>query len=191
MDYAVTQSHLMLHRWLRHVRPSSPTTMLALALLLCFPVGLTAQGRGSACNGDITIGAIAFTGLPQGGSDPSDLLAYRMSSSKKPDGSIAPGTFWLCKPADSNSVGLILAELMGTPIASIRLEISHPNPTTQSMSIVLKDALVTSMTLTGTIDKLLDEVELLSCELEIVVATEDGEVSRFIQRCGPLAPRSN
>ncbi|HXN24925.1 MAG TPA: type VI secretion system tube protein Hcp [Candidatus Dormibacteraeota bacterium] len=168
------------------VRPPSLTALLALVLLLSLPISLAAQARsGSACDGAGTIGETAFTGLPQGGNDPSDLLSFRMSSSRKPDGSIAPGTLWLCKPVDSNSTGLLLAALTGNPVASIRLEIAKPNPTTASVVIVLKNVLVTSFSLASSLDRPLEEIELLSCDVEITINPEEGPPRTFFQRCGP------
>jgi hypothetical protein len=168
------------------VRSPLLTVLAVLAILLSLPISLAAQvGRGSACDGAGTIGEIAFTGLPQSGNDPSDLLSFRMSSSRKPDGSVAPGTLWLCKPVDSNSKGLFLAALTANQVGSVRLEIVNPNAATASVVIVLKNVLVTSFALVPSLDRPVEEVELLSCDVEITINPEEGPPTTFSQRCGP------
>lgn len=186
MEHAVARFGCPLSCPFTRVRRLSLKILPTLVLLLSLPISLAAQvGRGNSCDGAGVIGEIGFTGLPQSGNDPSDLLSFRMSSSRKPDGSVAPGTLWLCKPVDSNSKGLLLAALTANQVSSIRLEIVKPNPTTASVVIVLRNVLVTSFRLAPSLDTPFEEVELLSCDVEITINPEEGPPTTFSQRCGP------
>jgi hypothetical protein len=138
--------------------------------------------------GDAAIGTIAFTGLPQAGDAPSALLSFRMSTSRGPDGAVAAGPLWLCKPMDGNSAGLLLAALMGSPVASISLDVAQPNTATASVDIVLNNALVTSVSVVPVLTALVEELELLSCDVEITVTPVEGPARTFLQRCGPSGP---
>ena len=135
--------------------------------------------------GDAAIGTMAFTGLPQAGDAPSDLLSFRMSTSRGPDGAVAAGPLWLCKPMDGNSAGLFLAALMGSPVASISLNVAQPNAATASVDIVLNNALVTSVSVVAVLSGLVEEVELLSCDVKITVTPVEGPARTFLLRCGP------
>src|SRR5258708_4391163 len=181
MTHPADQSHPALPRTPSHVRSSLLTSLVALVVLLSLPVGAAAQSRGGACN-DATIGQVVFAFPPAG--EPAELLSFKMSSSKNRDGSIAPGPLSLCKPTDSNTPALLLAAAGGNPVASVRLEIRQPNPRTASMVIVLQDAFVSSVAWAQGSIRPLEEVELVSCSVQITVIPEEGPPSEFSQRCG-------
>jgi hypothetical protein len=86
---------------------------------------------------------------------------------------------------DSNSKGLFLAALTANQVGSVRLEIVNPNAATASVVIVLKNVLVTSFALVPSLDRPVEEVELLSCDVEITINPEEGPPTTFSQRCGP------
>lgn len=181
MTYPADQSRQALPRTPAHVLSSSLTSVVALVVLLSFPGRAAAQSRGGACN-DATIGQVVFTFPPVG--EAAELLSFKMSSSKNRDGSVAPGPLSLCKPTDSNTPGLLLAAGSGNPVALVRLEIPQPNPRTASIVIVLQDAFVSSVAWTQGSLRPLEEIELVSCSVQITVIPEEGPPIEFFQRCG-------
>lgn len=157
-------------------------------LLLASPVLLSAQTR-TAAAGPATgacgflVGSVTFTGLPKGDGPPSDLLSFKTSSAHSAAGATVPGTYWLCKEVDENSVGLVLASLLGTQLTSIHIEIVDPNPTTTSLVFDFKNALVSSVALTSNSGRPLEEIEFTSCEVEITINHPDGGPDQVLQHC--------
>ena len=162
---------------------------LAVVLLLASPLMLSAQTASAASAAPasgacgFTVGTVTFTGLPKGDGPPSDLLSFKTSSAKNAAGAIIPGSYWLCKEVDENSVGLMLASLLGSQLTSVHVEIIAPNPTTTSLVFDLRNALVGSVALTSNSDRPLEEIEFTSCDVQITINHTNGDQDKVIQHC--------
>ena len=165
---------------------------LVAVLLLAAPPSLSAQSTSAtgavaapatgACG--FAVGTVTFTGLPKGDGPPSDLLAFKTSSAKSAAGAIVPGSYWMCKEVDANSEGLMLASLLGTQLTSVHVEVINPNPTATSLVFDLRSAQVGSVALTSNSDRLLEEIEVTSCDVEITINHPDGDQDKVLQHCG-------
>lgn len=143
--------------------------------------GILAAPPSGACG--TALGSVSFTGLPKGDGPPSDLLSFKAVSAIGAAGRTVPGSYWLCKPLDENSVGLVLASVMSTQITSIHVEIDNPNPTTTSLVFDFSNALVSSVALTSNADRVLQEIEFTSCDVQITANHEDGDPDQIVQHC--------